>query len=289
MIKFDYKKIMNIKDNLNMNKTKWIILVIVVLMLIPVGSLAAPDGFTVIKEGEINLNGVMAQYRLRDLGYLCYRPTGRFGPLSVDATKRFQNNNGLQKDGQIGPTTFDLLFENGLSRSGLRTDIVMYGNSEDSITNTGDAISWDSLKAVFKEGNEALLLDTKSNAKFTIKRVGGLGHAHVEPLTAKDTLGFYDMFTKTEEQLAYIKNGRLTYEKRPCVVEINEKRYAASLFGYVHGSDPLFIPDPDNPEQGFEDNNLNGYLCLYFADSTSDVFNMKDFEHDKSISIASQQ
>ncbi len=272
-----------------MKKTRLIILIILLLMVIPIVSFAAPDGFTVIKQGDISLNGVMAQYRLRDLGYLCYRPTGRFGALSVDAVKRFQNNNGLQKDGQIGPTTFDLLFENGLSRSGLKTDIIMYGNSDDNISNTGDAISWDSVKVVFKEGSTAILYDTKSDAKFTVKRVGGLGHAHVEPLTAEDTEGFYDMFTAKEDQLEYIKNGRLTYEKRSCIIVIDEKKYAASLFGYVHGDEPVYIPNPNNPEETIEENGMNGYLCLYFSGSTSDVFNMKDFEHDSKIEIASQQ
>ena len=272
-----------------MNKTRWAILVVVIIMILPIFSFAAPDGFTVIREGDISLNSVLAQYRLRDLGYLCYRPTGRFGKMSVDSVKRFQSNNGMQKDGQIGPTTFDALFEKGLDRSGLKTDIVMYGNSDDNISNTGDAISWSSLQAVFKEGSTATLIDTKSTATFTIKRVGGIGHAHVEPLTAKDTEDFYDMFTKTEEQLAAIKNGKSTYEKRACVVEINEKRYAASLFGYLHGEEAIYIPNPNNPEEVYEDNALNGYLCLYFADSTSDVFNMADFEHDRAIEIASQQ
>jgi peptidoglycan hydrolase-like protein with peptidoglycan-binding domain len=272
-----------------MKKKTLLILILVVAIVIPVISFAAPDGFTVIKEGDINLNGIMAQYRLRDLGYLCYRPTGKFGPLSVDAVKRFQNNNGLQKDGQIGPTTFDLLFDSGLSRSGLKTDVIMYGNSEENISNTGDAIAWDSIDVVFKKGSTATIYDTKSPAKFTVKRVGGLGHAHVEPLTTKDTDGFFDMFTKTKEQLEYIKNGRLTYEKRPCVLEIGEKRYAASMFGYVHGDEPQFVPNPDNPDETIEANNMKGYLCLYFAGSTSDVFNMKDYEHDRAVEIAAQQ
>ncbi len=268
----------------------WILILILVLVALPVIGLAAPDGFTVIKEGTVSVDGILVQMRLRDLGYLCYRPTGKFGPLSVDAIKRFQANNEFQKDGQVGPTTFDALFENGLDRSGLRNDLVVYGNSEDNISNTGDAINWSVVDKVFQVGMTATLTDTKTNTSYTVKRVGGESHAHIEPLTQRDTNAFYTMFSKNEDDYDFLESGRLTYEKRPCIIEIDGNVYAASLFGYVHGDDPLFIADPNNPEaEPGEDNGMNGYLCLYFSGSTSDVFNLADSEHDANIKTASLQ
>ena len=267
-----------------------IVMVILVMLALPMIGLAAPDGFTVIKESTVSVHAILVQMRLRDLGYLCYRPTGKFGSMSVDAIKRFQSNNDYQRDGQVGPTTFDGLFASGLDRSGLRNDLVVYGNSVDNVSNTGDAISWSVVSNVFQIGMTAEITDTKSNTTFTVKRVGGDNHAYVEPLTANDTGKFYEMFSYDEESYDFLESGRLTYEKRPCIVEVDGNVYAASLFGYVHGDNPSFIADPTNPEaeQG-EDNEMDGYLSLYFSGSTSDVFNLADVESDNNVNAASLQ
>jgi hypothetical protein len=275
---------------LDVMKKKIVIFILIIVLALPIISFAAPDGFTVIKQGVVSLDGVMVQMRLRDLGYLSYRPTGKFGPLSVDAVKRFQANNDLQKDGQVGPTTFDILFEEGLDRSGLKNDLIVYGNSETGVSNNGDAVNWSVIDAAFPAGSTATLTDTKSRASFTIRRIDGENHAHIETVSEKDTNDFYDMFTKTADELTFLKSGRLTYEKRPCIIEISGKKYAASLFGYVHGDEPQYIADPNAPgEEVVEDNSMNGYLCLFFSGSTSDVFNLADSEHDANIRIASQQ
>jgi len=274
-----------------MKKNKIVILIIAfVLIVLPVIGLAAPDGFTVIKQGTVSVDGILVQMRLRDLGYLSYRPTGKFGAMSVNAIKIFQGRNDKQIDGQVGPTTFDSLFEEGLDRSILKNDLIVYGNSEEAISNTGDAVNWSVVDAAFKLGATAELTDTKTNTSFTIKRVGGEGHAHIEPLTARDTNSFHTMFSKSKEEFDFLKSGRLTYEKRPCIVEIGDSVYAASLFGYVHGAEPQFIADPNNPDAAAGENNeLTGYLCLYFSGSTTDVFNLSDFEHDANIKTSSLQ
>lgn len=274
-----------------MFKKKLIMIIITaVIIAMPIIGFAAPDGFTVIKDGTVSVDAMLVQMRLRDLGYLCYRPTGKFGSMSVDAIKRFQANNDFQKDGQVGPTTFDALFQNALDRSGLRNDIVVYGETVDTVSNTGDAISWSVVSSVFQVGMTAKLTDTKTNTSFTIKRVGGENHAYVEPLTSRDTGEFYEMFSYDTETYNFLKSGRLTYEKRPCIIEIDGSRYAASLFGYVHGSDPVFIADPNDPDaEPGEDNEMKGYLSLYFSGSTTDVFNLADSESDANIKISSLQ
>jgi len=266
-----------------------IVLVVLVAMLVaPIIGLSAPEGFTVIKKDVISVDAMLIQLRLIDLNYLAYRPTGKFGNISAYATKQFQLNNGLEADGQVGPVVYDTLFGDGLVRSKYHNDIIMYGDSDDTITHLGDGISWSIIDAAFPVGTEATIQDCHTNISYTIKRIGGDGHAHIEPVTQRDTNAFYDMFTKDKVEVEYLQNGRLTYEKRPCVITIGENSYAASLFGYVHGSDPEFVPPADDPEaEAPDDNGMDGYLCLFFQGSTTDVLNLTDAEHEANVKEAS--
>ncbi len=265
-----------------------LILLLLIVVLVPIASFAVAEGYTVIKKDVVSVDAILVQMRLIDLNYLAYRPTGKFGNISVYAMKQFELNNDLEADGQVNPTEFDALFENGLARSKTKSDIVIYGDSDDTITHLGDGISWTVVNAAFPVGTTAVVQDCHTNITFNIKRVGGEGHAHVEPVTQRDTNNFINMFTKDDTEVEYLKAGRLTYEKRPCVVTIGDNSYAASLFGYVHGDDPGVAVDPENPDAvPEEDNGMNGYLCLFFADSTTDVLNMSDPEHDANVAAAS--
>ena len=49
------------------------------------------------------------QQRLLDLGYLCMKPDGIYGKLTAQAVKRFQEDNGLVADGNLGIGTLTLL------------------------------------------------------------------------------------------------------------------------------------------------------------------------------------
>lgn len=265
-----------------------LILILLMMVLVPIIGFAVPEGYTVIKKDVVSVDAILVQMRLSDLNYLAYRSTGKFGNISVYAMKQFELNNGLESDGQVGPLDFDTLFESGLARSKTKSDIVIYGDSDDTITHLGDGIGWAVVDAAFPAGTTATVQDCHTNISYTIKRVGGEGHAHVEPVTQRDTNAFIDMFTKDDTEAEYLTAGRLTYEKRPCVVTIGENSYAASLFGYVHGDDPGFVADPANPDAvPGEDNGMDGYLCLYFSGSTTDVLNMTDAEHEENIKAAS--
>lgn len=271
-------------------KLKKLILVffILVLALVPIISMAAPEGYTVIKKNVVSVDTILVQMRLIDLNYLAYRPTGKFASTSVKVMQEFEKNNGLDSDGQVSPLDFDALFDNELVRSSYKSDIVIYGDSDDTITNLGDGINWSVVDAAFPVGTTANILDCHTNITYTIKRVGGDGHAHVEPLTERDTNKFYDMFTHTDTGYTYLEEGRLTYEKRPCVVTIGENSYAASMFGYVHGADPGWVTNPEDPEaEPGDDNKMDGYLCLYFSGSTTDVLSLTDPEHDANVEEAS--
>ncbi len=193
------------------SKMIWILLMMV-LVLAPVLGFAVPEGYTVIKKDVVSIDAMLVQLRLIDLNYLAYRPTGKFGNISVYGMKQFELNNAFDADGQVGPQDFDAMFGNGLVRSKTKSDIVIYGDSDDNITHLGDGISWSVVDAAFPVGTTATLQDCHTNISFTIKRLGGDGHAHIEPLTKRDTAKFIDMFTKDDTEVGYLEAGRLTYD-----------------------------------------------------------------------------
>ena len=55
------------------------------------------------------------QQRLLDLGYLCLKPDGTYGKLTAQAVKRFQADNGLVTDGNLGVGTLTLLNDDTVS------------------------------------------------------------------------------------------------------------------------------------------------------------------------------
>ena len=54
--------------------------------------------------------------RLRDLGYFNYKVTGYFGTATADAVRLFQEVNGLQVDGSVGPETRGVLYNSNAKR-----------------------------------------------------------------------------------------------------------------------------------------------------------------------------
>ena len=55
------------------------------------------------------------QQRLLDLGYLAVKPDGTYGKLTAAAVKRFQEDNGLVADGNLGVGTLTLLNDSDVS------------------------------------------------------------------------------------------------------------------------------------------------------------------------------
>ena len=63
-----------------------------------------------VESGSEGTEAKTVQRRLRDLGYYTGRIDGEFGRGSVDALKRFQEENGLKADGKAGKSTYKILF-----------------------------------------------------------------------------------------------------------------------------------------------------------------------------------
>ena len=235
---------------------------------------AAPDTslstFEVLKLESSGTRVFKIQMRLRDLGYLNYRPTGQYFGLTQDAVMKFQQNNGLDTDGQIGQITYDKMFASDAVRKPLSAAVtVYYGVGESNGTTApGELADWATVvDAAFPVGTTATVTDFNTGKAFTVQRTGGTGHADVEVTDAAAYATFLECYGVPADV-------EPTWEKRAVVVTVGTASYAASLFGHPAGADTL----PDNA--------MSGHTCLYFMGSTSDVLGFVDKEHYKMVLIA---
>ncbi len=105
----------------------------------------------------------------------------------------------------------------------------------------GEILEWEEVKKLFEINNKALIREIDTGNKFTVIRTGGYSHADIEPLNREDTL-----------RLKAIYNGTINWKRRAVVVEIGERKIAASLTGAPHG------------EGKIDNNDLHGKVGLYF-------------------------
>ncbi len=235
---------------------------------------AAPDDsqstFEVIKLESSGTRVFRVQMRLRDLGYLNYRPTGQYFGLTQDAVMKFQQNNGLDSDGQIGQMTYDKLFSSDVVRKPLSAAVpVYYGVGESNgATAPGELADWAAtVDPAFPVGTTATVTDFNTGKAFTVQRTGGTGHADVEATDSAAYTTFLEIYNVPADV-------EPTWEKRAVVVTVGSATYAASLFGHPAGADTL------------PDNTMSGHACLYFMGSTSDVLGFVDKEHYKMVLLA---
>ena len=235
---------------------------------------AAPDNsqstFETLKLESSGTRVFKIQMRLRDLGYLNYRPTGQYFTLTQDAVMKFQQNNGLDQDGQIGQMTYDKLFSSDVVRKPLSASVtVYYGVGEpNGSTSPGALADWSTeVDPAFPVGTTATVTDYNTGKAFTVQRTGGTGHADVEVADSAAYTTFLECFGVPND-------AQPTWEKRAVVVTVGSSTYAASLFGHPAGADTI------------ADNGMDGHVCLYFMGSTSDVLGFVDKEHYKMVLIA---
>jgi len=242
---------------------RFLLMIILILLSIsvPIAAQAASNPDELLKTGSTGSKVVLVQQRLRELGYLNFRVTGKYSSITFEAVRRFQQNNHLPDDGQIGASTLALLLSDEV-KIALKNPIfkVIYGPRLQNPTSFGELTEWSELDKVFPVGTKVTLQDLYSGNTFNMQRTGGTNNARVETVSQSDTDSFTDMF-----------GGGSTWEKRPVLATINGKIYAASLFGAPGGEDSI------------TDNGMNGGTQLFFYKSTSDLFSLRDEEHANSV------
>lgn len=244
------------------------VLIAVMVIAVSLSASGASDNQSteIYGDGDTGDMIVRIQLRLRDLGYLCYRPTGAYRAMTADAVKAFQQRssdygNGLAVDGRAGPETLKYLFEIGAPRVRIPDSVhIPKGPDSSRPKVTGQPDEWSSVKQRLSAGSVYSVTDCFTGDVFTVVFLGGDNHADIE--------------IADSEQLAvfmHICGGEYNYLKRPVVVEINGTLVAASLQCWPHGSD------------GAAENGMDGHCCIFFSGSLSGVGKLPDVEHNSNI------
>ncbi len=214
---------------------------------------------------------VRIQIRLRELGYLNFKPTGSYKAMTVSAAKAFQANYrdsgfDMMVDGKMGPQSLEYLFKYNALRVSLAGITMPSGPRSDTISATGTIVSWSSVKQMLIVGHSYSVIDCYTGRTFTLVFSGGENHAEMEAKSAEDTLSFM-----------YICGSDYNYLKRPVVISVDGQDIAASIQCFPHGEDAV------------AENDMAGHVCVFFDGSMSHVGSLPDVEHAENIYIASGQ
>ncbi len=253
-----------------MRKTFTILFIIALSVLCVITPLADVD--ELISNGSTGDTVIKVQIRLRELGYFMFKPTGKFQSMSVDATKRFQQNQPsvdgqpIMSDGTIGYESKKLLSSKTAVRAAIpdSVHIPLGPTIQGTPEHKGEIVSWDEIKQMLVRGTTYTVIDYNTGKEIKMKFTGGENHAEMECLSSEDTNALKEVF-----------GNDFSFMKRPALIIINSKYIAASLQGYPHGTDSVI------------NNDMNGHICLFFSGSLSHVGMLPDVEHETQILRAS--
>lgn len=243
----------------------FITLLILVCFALVLPITAFAQGESTIKESSTGDEVALIQTRLCDLGYLNYRPTGKFSAMTVEAVKNFQQQNGIAPDGQVGDVTYQTLFSDTAKRAPVNARVkkVSGPGYSGSVQEKGELSSWENINPLIPVGTEFSVQDYNSGVTFTLIRTGGQNCAQVTTLSPEDYATYRKSFGNAD-----------TWEHRAVLVRIGEQNYAASLFGMPTGG------------AGEHDSGMAGHTFLYFNNSKTDVSSLADEEHALAIARA---
>lgn len=190
-----------------------------------------------------------AQERLTKLGYYNNTISGRLGPKTQDAIRKFQRDYGLTADGVLGPKTISKIADEYFKKIGTSVS----GTVGNVIYN----LSWPthystSFKtAGFVDGSkDATLTDIKTGLTFKIY-VQSLGknHTDVEPLTASDTATMCRIYDENDPE-------KFSWERRAMILTtVTGDQFICSVYGTAHGQDDI------------SGNDFAGQFCVHMKDS----------------------
>ena len=110
----------------------------------------------------------------------------------------------------------------------------------------GQLVPWTDVRHIFGRYVKATVEDVETRLRFDVQRRAGSYHADVQPLTARDTAIMKEIY-----------EGNWSWKRRAVIVEVDNKRIAASMSGMPHGAGAI------------RHNDFNGHFCIHFKDSTT--------------------
>ena len=253
-------------------RTLCILLAAVSALALPMLSFASPQDQKIHSDGDSGEAVLRIQIRLRELGYLPYRPTGVYRAMTVDAVKAFQERCGsygapLAVDGRAGPESIKRLFDPNAPRVRIPESVNMpRGPIAPQLAVKGQPATWGEVKPLLTAGTAYTVFDCNTGASFRMVFSGGENHAEMELYSTEDKAAFDS-----------VCGDEYNFLKRPIVVEIGNMRAAASMQCMPHGEDKA------------EGNGMDGHVCVFFSGSLSHVGGVPDMEHEVIVRQAAGQ
>ena len=221
-----------------MKKTKRITAAVLAAMLLALSLFSAyaePQTKTEIySENSAGETVVRIQIRLRELGYLWFKPTGVYRAMTVKAVEEFQTRcvaygERLGVDGRMGEQSMLELFAPSAPKFRIPDSVHLpRGPIADTLKVKGEVQSWNAVKQKLNVNEEYTVIDCNTGKEFKLVFTGGENHAEAE-LASESEL----------EAFNYICGSEYNFLKRPVVVMFGETAVAASIQCYPHGSDSV--------------------------------------------------
>ena len=182
------------------------------------------------------------------------------------AVEAFQAANGLFVDGIAGDKTQHKLFGTVPIGSGDTSNL-------DFAINPVEKIDWftGGIQELLPRGSNFKVYDVKTGIVWWAHRWAGAYHADIETLTAADSARLCQIYGVSNLQQIVDKN---LWQRRPCLITIGTRTFAASLDGMQHGTDT--IPN----------NGMDGQICLHFTNSLGHSSEAVSTSHKEAIEYA---
>ena len=196
---------------------------------------------------------VRIQQRLADLGYYAYKPTGSYQAVTRRAALAYEQAAGARQDGRLTPEEQDELFSGSAARAPYAANVALSFTAQNPYFQvTGELWDWAEVKKELAAGESYALTNCATGESCQMVFQDGENHAHMTPANPA-----------TDGQMLKKWLGESnSYYKIAVVVEIGEKRVAASL------------------------QYDNATAHVYFQGSASHVLGMADREHDSLVQRA---
>ncbi len=222
----------------------FIILVIAMVLFFSVTGYASER---VLQYGMTGKDVKVLQQELQGLGYYQGSIDRIFGVQTKNAVMAFQRSKGLRVDGIVGVQTYQAL-RNITQRHNI--------SSRSSLRRSAELVSWQDVNQLIPVGTDFLVTDVDTQRSYNARRLGGLRHVDVEPVTTRDTAIMKEVY-----------GGQWRWNRRAIIITVNGRRIAASQNGMPHGVYNIGL------------NNFKGHFCIHVYHSKKHYDNQEDPQH----------
>ncbi len=212
------------------------------------------EGYSFLRRGSEGNEVEDLQNELKRAGFRIPGENGYYGLQTEIAVKQFQKHMDLTVDGLAGEETLSAL--NSVQ------------GEKDVPVEQVEKPAWSEVDKIFNTTDKVLVTDVETGLSLRVSRIYGTYHADVEPIKPQDA-----------EVLREIYGGEWSWERRPVVVQIDDRLLAGSITGMPHG---------ENVNGHIQDNNFAGHFDIHFRGSRRHRDNEIDERHQNMVEEAAE-